>query len=74
MWNASRGPQQSSSGKSSAAARQELSSHEPLLPFAGGDLSRRWIGWADGAVTSGADAAKLALMYLDGRVAAVPRG
>ena len=25
--------------------------------FAGGDLSRRWIGWMDGAITSGADAA-----------------
>ncbi|MER6079306.1 NAD(P)/FAD-dependent oxidoreductase [Streptomyces sp. NPDC001833] len=56
------------------AELHELSSHEPPLLFAGGDLSRRWIGWVDGAVTSGADAAKRALMYLDGRVAAAPRG
>lgn len=26
--------------------------------FAGGDLSRRWVGWMDGALTSGADAAR----------------
>lgn len=34
--------------------------------FAGGDLSRRWFGWMDGAITSGADAAV--------RVAAFVRG
>lgn len=32
--------------------------------FAGGDLSRRWVGWMDGALTSGTDAAERALEHL----------
>ncbi|TIC80014.1 NAD(P)/FAD-dependent oxidoreductase [Nocardioides sp. GY 10127] len=35
----------------------------PVL-FAGGDLSRRWVGWMDGALTSGADAAGRAVALL----------
>ncbi|MFF0698530.1 flavin monoamine oxidase family protein [Streptomyces tendae] len=32
--------------------------------FAGGDLSRRWFGWMDGAITSGADAAVRAAAFV----------
>jgi|GEM_PF-289720 len=34
--------------------------------FAGGDLSRRWVGWMDGALTSGADAARRTIAHLAG--------
>lgn len=45
----------------------QLATHEPPLVFAGGDVSRRWIGWMDGAVTSGADAAERVRAYLSGQ-------
>lgn len=34
--------------------------------FAGGDLSRRWVGWMDGALTSGADAGRRAIAQVAG--------
>ncbi|MFN8191324.1 MAG: NAD(P)/FAD-dependent oxidoreductase [Nocardioidaceae bacterium] len=34
--------------------------------FAGGDLSRRWVGWMDGALTSGADAGARAVAHVAG--------
>lgn len=44
----------------------ELASVAGPCLFAGGDLSRRWAGWMDGAITSGADAAHRARAFLDG--------
>jgi monoamine oxidase len=46
----------------------ELSDAAPPFVFAGGDLSRRWFGWMDGAVTSGKDAASRTAAYLAGAV------
>jgi monoamine oxidase len=34
--------------------------------FAGGDLSRRWVGWMDGALTSGIDAGRRAAAFVAG--------
>lgn len=42
--------------------------------FAGGDLSRRWIGWMDGAMTSGADAAARLLAMRSGHAELPARG
>lgn len=42
----------------------ELASQPGPCFFAGGDLSRLWIGWMDGALTSGTDAAGRALAYV----------
>lgn len=44
----------------------QLADREPPVLFAGGDLSRRWIGWMDGAITSGMDAATRADAFLRG--------
>ncbi len=41
----------------------QLADMPPPCVFAGGDLSRGWYGWMEGAVTSGADAAKRILAY-----------
>ena len=46
-----------------AAAWHRLSDMPPPVVFAGGDLSRRWYGWMEGAVTSGRDAAARLLDY-----------
>ncbi|MGW3955447.1 flavin monoamine oxidase family protein [Streptomyces sp. NPDC004752] len=46
---------------------RQLADHEPPLLFAGGDISRRWIGWMDGALTSGTDAATRAEAHLKGQ-------
>jgi monoamine oxidase len=43
-----------------------LASHVGPLFFAGSDISRRWSGWMDGAITSGTDTTYRALAYLDG--------
>ena len=43
----------------------QLADTPPPCVFAGGDLSRGWYGWMEGAVTSGADAAKRILCYRD---------
>ncbi|MFF3501229.1 flavin monoamine oxidase family protein [Streptomyces sp. NPDC003247] len=42
--------------------------------FAGGDLSRRWFGWMDGAITSGADAAVRAAAFVRGLAVPEARG
>ncbi len=42
-----------------------LSNMPPPCLFAGGDLSRRWYGWMEGAVTSGQDAALRAHAFLE---------
>ena len=42
---------------------QQLADAPPPCVFAGGDLSRGWYGWMEGAVTSGADAARRILVY-----------
>ena len=42
--------------------------------FAGGDLSRRWVGWMDGALTSGVDAGQRAAAYLSGAPVPPVRG
>ncbi|WP_163512171.1 flavin monoamine oxidase family protein [Fodinicola acaciae] len=42
----------------------DLSQHPGPVLFAGGDISRQWIGWMDGAITSGTDAARRAQAYL----------
>jgi len=41
-----------------------LSNMPPPCLFAGGDLSRGWYGWMEGAVTSGQDAALRAHAFL----------
>ena len=41
----------------------QLADAPPPCVFAGGDLSRGWYGWMEGAVTSGADAASRILAY-----------
>jgi monoamine oxidase len=51
-----------------------LASHAGPLFFAGSDLSRRWSGWMDGAITSGTDTAYRALAYLDGTEVPHARG
>jgi monoamine oxidase len=51
-----------------------LASQAGPLFFAGSDVSRRWSGWMDGAVTSGTDAAYRALAYLDGTEVPPARG
>jgi monoamine oxidase len=43
-----------------------LAAHPGPCFFAGGDLSRRWVGWMDGALTSGADAATRAAAQING--------
>lgn len=42
----------------------QLADHPPPIVFAGGDLSRLWYGWMEGAVTSGQDSAERTLAYL----------
>ena len=42
---------------------QQLADAPPPCVFAGGDLSRGWYGWMEGAVTSGTDAARRILVY-----------
>ncbi|MER6529592.1 NAD(P)/FAD-dependent oxidoreductase [Streptomyces sp. NPDC001508] len=56
------------------AELQKLADQKPPVLFAGGDLSRRWIGWMDGAITSGADAAARADAYLSGRPVPAAQG
>lgn len=51
-----------------------LADHAGPVFFAGGDISRRWIGWMDGAVTSGADTAERVLAHLDGDAVPSARG
>ena len=51
-----------------------LAEHAGPLFFAGSDISRRWSGWMDGAVTSGADTADRVLAHLDGQVVPPARG
>jgi len=41
----------------------ELADIPPPVLFAGGDLSRGWYGWMEGAVTSGRDVAKRAMAF-----------
>ncbi|MEW2571829.1 NAD(P)/FAD-dependent oxidoreductase [Streptomyces sp. NPDC047070] len=47
-----------------AAGWHELARMPGPFFFAGGDLSRRWFGWMDGAITSGADAAVRAAAFV----------
>lgn len=47
-----------------AAGIHALANMPPPCLFAGGDLSRGWYGWMEGAVTSGQDAALRANAYL----------
>ena len=46
-----------SSAPSQVRGLHELADMPPPVLFAGGDLSRGWYGWMEGAVTSGKDAA-----------------
>ncbi|GAA2606604.1 flavin monoamine oxidase family protein [Paractinoplanes durhamensis] len=55
-------------------ALQTLADHPGPLFFAGGDLSRRWMGWMDGAITSGADTAARAGAFLNGAPVSHARG
>ncbi len=48
-----------------AAGLHALADMPPPCLFAGGDLSRGWYGWMEGAVTSGQDAALRAHAYLE---------
>jgi len=41
-----------------------LADSPPPVVFAGGDISRRWFGWMEGAISSGADAAHRIATYL----------
>jgi len=52
----------------------DLAAHEGPCFFAGGDLSRRWVGWMDGALTSGMDAGQRAAAYLSGATVPPVRG
>lgn len=45
----------------------DLADNPPPFVFAGGDISRRWFGWMEGAVTSGKDAASRLMRYLEGK-------
>ncbi len=56
------------------AQLQLLADSAGPLFFAGSDVSRRWIGWMDGAVTSGADTASRVVAYLAGARVACARG
>ncbi|MFC9488288.1 flavin monoamine oxidase family protein [Streptomyces hydrogenans] len=49
-----------------AAGWHELAAMPGPFFFAGGDVSRRWFGWMDGAITSGADAAVRASAFVRG--------
>jgi monoamine oxidase len=42
----------------------QLADNPPPVIFAGGDVSRRWYGWMEGAVTSGRDSAQRTHAYL----------
>ena len=46
-----------------ARGLHQLADTPPPCVFAGGDLSRGWYGWMEGAVTSGCDAAARVLAY-----------
>jgi len=54
---------------SAAPGQQEgwhqLADNPPPIIFAGGDISRRWYGWMEGAVTSGRDSAYRIRSYLE---------
>lgn len=47
-----------------ATGLYELAAESGPCFFAGGDLSRRWAGWMDGALTSGEDAAERCAAYI----------
>jgi monoamine oxidase len=51
-----------------------LASQAGPVFFAGGDISRRWLGWMDGAVTSGADTAHRVSAFLGGQPVPASRG
>jgi monoamine oxidase len=51
-----------------------LASHAGPVFFAGGDISRRWLGWMDGAVTSGTDTAGRAAAFLSGQPVPAAQG
>lgn len=51
-----------------------LASHAGPVFFAGGDISRRWLGWMDGAVTSGTDTARRASAFLSGQPVPASQG
>ncbi|SDS88536.1 Monoamine oxidase [Actinoplanes derwentensis] len=55
-------------------ALHDLANRPGPLFFAGGDLSRRWMGWMDGAITSGADTAKRTRAYLYSTAIPAARG
>ncbi|MEU6103335.1 flavin monoamine oxidase family protein [Streptomyces flaveolus] len=57
-----------------AAGWHELARMPAPFFFAGGDLSRRWFGWMDGAITSGADAAVRATAFVRGQEVPDARG
>jgi len=42
----------------------QLADNPPPVVFAGGDVSRRWYGWMEGAVTSGVDSAQRVQAFL----------
>lgn len=46
------------------AGLHDLAAHPAPCLFAGGDVSRRWAGWMDGALTSGVDAAARAIAFV----------
>jgi len=54
-----------SSRPGQAPGWHQLADMPPPVLFAGGDLSRRWYGWMEGAVTSGQDAARRLIDYLN---------
>lgn len=53
---------------------QALADQAGPVFFSGGDISRRWMGWMDGAITSGTDTAARVLAHLDGDVVPPARG
>ncbi|WP_275415937.1 flavin monoamine oxidase family protein [Actinoplanes couchii] len=55
-------------------ALHDLANRSGPLFFAGGDVSRRWMGWMDGAITSGADTAVRTRAYLYGSTMPPARG
>jgi monoamine oxidase len=57
-----------------AAGWHDLANVSGPCFFAGGDVSRRWVGWMDGALTSGGDVAERVCAFLNGRPVPPARG
>jgi monoamine oxidase len=64
----------SASAPGQLAQWHALANHAGPVFFAGGDISRQWLGWMDGALTSGADTASRAGAFLDGQPVPASKG